>query len=144
MSQCNICKKSGQLAKNVQITDTKRSQEQRTILTKTTNTNKKCEKSKRNGHTSDRSTTGRRRRNGKIDPEATMYITELMEDWNTINLIERDFENIKKTEINKMTPPGEIIIQTTLKYKKIIKWLADTGSTRSFIDIQTAEVLIQK
>ena len=49
-----------------------------------------------------------------IDPESTMYITELIEDWNEINLIQRKFENIN-WDTNKATPKGEIIIQTTLK-----------------------------
>ena len=73
-----------------------------------------------------------------------MYITELTKDQNTINIIERDFINIKDTEINKMTPHGEIIIQTALKNKSIKNWLADTRSTRGFIDIQTAEDIVQK
>ena len=50
-----------------------------------------------------------------IDPEPTMYITELMEDWNKINLIERDFKDIRNHDLNNTTPQGEIIIQTTLK-----------------------------
>ena len=41
-SKCNICKKTGTFRKNVQITDATTPQEQRTIFTKTTNTNKKC------------------------------------------------------------------------------------------------------
>ena len=80
----------------------------------------------------------------KIDPEPTMYITDFMADWNTINIIEREFKNIKNAEINNMTPYGEIIIQTTLRNKNIINWLAATESSRSFIDIQTAEDLFQK
>ena len=58
-----------------------------------------------------------------------------MEDWNKINLIERDFENIKNSELNKLTPNGEIIVQTTIKNKNTLNWLADTGSPRNFIDI---------
>ena len=79
-----------------------------------------------------------------VDPEPTMYITELMENWNTINLIERDFKNIENTETKNMNPQGEIILQTTLKNKNIIIWLANTGSPRSFIDIQTAKDLNEK
>ena len=73
-----------------------------------------------------------------------MYITELMEDWNKINLIEREFKDVRNDELNNTTPHGEIIIQTTPKNKNKLNCLADTGSPRSFIDIQTAEELIQK
>ena len=73
-----------------------------------------------------------------------MYIKELMEDWNKNNLIERDFKDVGNSELNNTTPHGEIIKQTTLKNKKKHNWLTDTGSPRSFIDIQTAEELIQK
>ena len=52
-----------------------------------------------------------------IDPEPMMYITELIEDWNKINLIGRDFKNIKNSQLNNITPHGEIIFQTTLKNK---------------------------
>ena len=79
-----------------------------------------------------------------IDPEPTMYFTELMEGWNKTNLIERDFRDVRNDELNNKTPYGEIIIPTTLKNKNKLNWLADTGSPHSFIDIQTAEELIQK
>ena len=79
-----------------------------------------------------------------IDPEPTMYITEQMEDWNKINLIERDFKDIRNHDLNNTTPQGEIIIQTTLKNNSKLIWLADIGSPRTFIDIHIAEELIQK
>ena len=79
-----------------------------------------------------------------LDPEPTMYIRELMEDWNRINLIEKNFKNTRNSEINNKTSRGEIIIQTKLKNKNTINWLADKRSPRSFIDIQTAKELIQK
>ena len=78
-----------------------------------------------------------------IDPEQTMYITELMEDWKKINLIEREFKETKNLELNNLTANGEIIIQTTLNKNNELNWLADTGSPRSFIDINTANELIQ-
>ena len=73
-----------------------------------------------------------------IDSEQTMCITELMEDWKKINLIERDFKETKNFELNNMNPNGEIIIQTTLNKNNELNWLADTESPRSFIDINTA------
>ena len=72
-----------------------------------------------------------------------MYITELNEDWKKINLIEREFKETKNFELNNMTPNGEIRIQTTLNKNNKLNWLADTGSPRSFIDINTANELIQ-
>ena len=33
-----------------------------------------------------------------LDPEPTMHIRELMEDWNTINLIERKFKNTRNSK----------------------------------------------
>ena len=72
-----------------------------------------------------------------------MYITELMEDWKKINLLEREFKERKNFELNNMTPNGEIIIQTTINKNNELNWLADTGSPRSFIDINTANELIQ-
>ena len=58
------------------------------------------------------------------DPEPTRYITELMEDWNKVNLIEGDFKNFRNREMNITTPNGEEIIQTKLQYKSIINLLA--------------------
>ena len=78
-----------------------------------------------------------------IDPEPTMYITEFMEDWKKINLIEREFKETKNFELKNMTPNGEIIIQTTPNKNNKLNWLTDTGSPRSFIDINTANELIQ-
>ena len=39
-----------------------------------------------------------------IVPVPTINSTELMENWNTINLIEREFKYIKNAEINNITP----------------------------------------
>ena len=96
---------------------------------KKTNTNKKCKKHKRNRHTKNRATTRGGGRNWN-NWSATIYITELMEDWNKIKLIERNFESIRNSELNKAIPNWEIVIQTTLKNKNTLNWLADTGSPR--------------
>ena len=66
-----------------------------------------------------------------VDPEPTMYIKELMEDWNTVNLIERHFKNTKNSILNNTTSHGEIIIQLKTKNNYTINWLADTGLPRS-------------
>ena len=66
-----------------------------------------------------------------------------MEDWRKINLIEREFKETKNFELNNLTPNGKIIIQTTLNKNNTLNWLADTGSPPSFIDINTANELIQ-
>ena len=60
------------------------------------------------------------------------------------NLIERDFKDIRHHDLNNTTPQGEIIKQTILKNNSKLNRLADTGSPRTFIDIHTAEELIQK
>ena len=73
-----------------------------------------------------------------------MYITELMEDRNKINFIERDFKDIRNQDPNNTTPQAEIIIQATLKNNSKLNWLADTGSPRTFINMHTAEELIYK
>ena len=78
------------------------------------------------------------------DPEQTIYIRELMEDWSSVNLIEREFKSTKNSFLNNKTPTGEIIIQTKTENNFTINWLADTGSPRSFIDMQTAKELLQQ
>ena len=77
-----------------------------------------------------------------IDPESTCYIRELMEDWqNTTNFIQSiNFTNEKVTDINK-TRRGEFWLKSNTN-KKQIYWLADTGSPRSFMNIQTARNLL--
>ena len=79
-----------------------------------------------------------------LDSEPKIYIRELKEDWSTINLIERDFKKTKNSILKNKTSYGEIIIQTKTKNNYTRHWLADTGSPRSIIDIQTAEDLLQK
>ena len=76
------------------------------------------------------------------DPEPTMYITELMEDWNKINYIEKEFKE-KNNDLNNTTEQGGIIILTTIKNNNIVNWLADNGSPPSFVDITTANELLQ-
>ena len=77
-----------------------------------------------------------------IDPESTCYIREKMEDWqNTANFIQSvQFTDEKFTDINK-TRRGEFWIQTKTNKNKTY-WLADTGSPRSFMNIQTAQNLL--
>ena len=77
-----------------------------------------------------------------IDPESTCYIREMMEDWqNTTNFIQSiNFTNEKVTDINK-TRRGEFWLKTNTN-KKQLYWLADTGSPRSFMNIETARKLL--
>ena len=77
-----------------------------------------------------------------IDPESTFYISEMMADWqNTTNFIQSiNFTNEKVTDINK-TRRGEFWLKTNTN-KKQTYWLADTGSPRSFMNIQTARNLL--
>ena len=55
-----------------------------------------------------------------------------MEDWNKINLIERDFKETNNWDINNRTPHGEILIQTTISKTHKLDWLTDTGSQNSY------------
>ena len=74
-----------------------------------------------------------------IDPESTCYIREMMEDWqNTTNFNHSvKFTNEKVSDINK-TRRREFWLKTYTN-KKQTYWLADTGSLRSFMNIQTAK-----
>ena len=65
----------------------------------------------------------------------------MLEDWNTINLI----QNCTETKINKINKSniGEFWLETLTDNTKL-QWLADTGSTRSFISQTTADQLINK
>ena len=76
------------------------------------------------------------------DPESTCYIREMMEDWqNTANFIQSvQFTDEKVTDIDK-TRRGEFWIQTKTTKKQTYR-LADTGSPRSFMNIQTARNLL--
>ena len=77
-----------------------------------------------------------------IDPESACYIREMMDDWNTINLVKWDWKQTKVNKINK-TQMGEYWLETQSGKCKI-HWLVDTGSPRSFISQQTANNLINK
>ena len=143
ISQCNICKKQGHFAKMCRsqiLSLTKnRGQYQQRQFQQTRNVKNITEEEEETiapplEEEEDEET---------IDPEPTMYITELMEDWNKINLIERDFKETKNWDINNRTPHGEILIQTIINKTHKLDWLADTGSPRSFIDIKTANEILQ-
>ena len=76
-----------------------------------------------------------------IDPESTCYIREMMEDWQNINFIKSiNFTNEKLSDVNKLKR-GEFWIKTRTNNQQIF-WLADTGSPRSFMNIDTAQKLI--
>ena len=77
-----------------------------------------------------------------IDPESTCYIREMMEDWqNTTNFIQSvQFTNEKVSDINK-TRRGKFWLKTNTN-KQQTYWLADTGSPKSFMNIQIAQNLL--
>ena len=78
-----------------------------------------------------------------VDAEAALYIKELHEDWANINTIRpMEFVQKGKDEINK-DPYGEFWVETTTARNKI-QWLADTGSPRSFINIDMTAKLQQE
>ena len=76
-----------------------------------------------------------------INPESTCYIREMMEDWQNVNFIKTiNFTNEKVSDVNK-TDRGEFWIKTKTNNQQIY-WLADTGSPRSFMNIDTAQRLL--
>ena len=76
-----------------------------------------------------------------IDPKSTCYIREMMEDLQNINFItSMNFTNEKVADVNK-TKRGEFWIKTKTNNQQIF-WLADTGSPRSFMNIDTAQNLL--
>ena len=76
-----------------------------------------------------------------IDPESTCYIREMMEDWQNINFITSiNFTNEKVSDVNK-SKRGEFWIKTRTNDQQIF-WLADTGSPRSLMNIDTAQKLL--
>ena len=75
-----------------------------------------------------------------VDAEVALYIKELHEDWANINIIQpMEFVQKKNDEINK-DPYGEFWVETTTSQNKV-QWLADTGSPRSFMNIDIASKL---
>ena len=96
VSQCNICKKQGHFAKmcksQLPPLPRNRGQYQQRQQTQTRNVKNITEEEKQTiepplEEDYDIET---------FDSEPTMYIRELMEDWSTVNLIERDLKNTKK------------------------------------------------
>ena len=76
-----------------------------------------------------------------IDPESTCYIREMMEDWQNVSFIKTiNFTNEKVSDVSK-TNRGEFWIKTKTNNQQIY-WLADTGSPRSFMNIDTTQRLL--
>ena len=80
--------------------------------------------------------------NKSIDPESTLYLKELTEDWVNINLVKPKSYRPERNIIVNKTQKDEIWIQTTCNNSEKIEWLADTGSPRSFINQSTAKKLM--
>ena len=75
-----------------------------------------------------------------VDAEAALYIKELHEDWQNINIIRpTQFSPQKNNFINKESN-GEFWVETKTQSHKL-QWLADTGSPRSFINQEIAQKL---
>ena len=73
-----------------------------------------------------------------IDPEATLYLKELTEDWANINLVQpKVFRPVRNIIVNK-EQNDEIWVQTFCNNSEKIDWLADTGSLCNFINPTTA------
>ena len=78
-----------------------------------------------------------------VDAEAALYIKELHEDWANNNLTQpMEFVHKRNDEINK-DPYGEFWVETSTAQNKV-QWLSDTGSPRSFMNIDIATKLQQE
>ena len=78
-----------------------------------------------------------------LDLENTFYIQEVVDSWNTVNLIHP--KNFVHAHPQKLSPniSDEIWIKTSTDAFET-NWLADTGSPRSFICKAEAEIIIRK
>ena len=77
-----------------------------------------------------------------IDPESTLYLKKLTEDWAHINLVQpKIFSPVKNIIVNKKKN-DEIWIKTTCNISEKIDWLADTGSPRNFIKPTMANIVM--
>ena len=82
-------------------------------------------------------------REESVDAEAALYIRELHEDWANISLIRPTiFNNQPNDSVNKNSD-GELWVEFLTDQEKL-QWLANTGSPRSFINIDKALELTKK
>ena len=78
-----------------------------------------------------------------VDQESELYIRELTEDWADVNhIIPNAFNPIKNSTPNKRHPE-EIWVETKTSNKQTVRWLADTGSPRSFLTLEKAKEIIK-
>ena len=72
-----------------------------------------------------------------VDAEAALYIKILHKDWANINLIRPTIFNNQPNDTVNKNSNGEFWVET-VTYQEKLQWLADTGSPRSFINIDKA------
>ena len=78
-----------------------------------------------------------------VDPESTLYIKKLSEDWADVNHIAPEtFSEVKNIKLN-VAQTKKIWVETTTTHKFKIQWLADTGSPRSFITRNQANKIMK-
>ena len=76
-----------------------------------------------------------------IDPEAALYVKEMTEDWADVNHIAPEkFSEVKNTKVKNSTT-NEIWVETTTTNNLKIQWLADTGSPRTFVSRDQANII---
>ena len=99
MSQCNICKKPGNIAKicRSQIPPLSKNRGQFQRQNQQTRNVKNINEEEEETIAPPLEEV---QANETIDSEPTKYITELMEDWNKINYIEKEFKEKENHDLN--------------------------------------------
>ena len=149
-AQCNICKKMGHFAKLCRSKMPERPRQRPPQQTPQLPYNQSPgnNQTRRLQHVTEQSqemiqaTT--EEESESIDPEATLYLKELTEDWANINPIRpKTYKLVRNIIVNKKQN-DEIWIKTRCNNSETIERLADTGSPRSFINQSTAKKLMTK
>ena len=138
--QCKICKKAGHYTSLC----TAKRPERRPPRGPTNNTNPQFKQQQtRRAKQIKQETEESDHTEESVDAEAALYIKELHKDWAKINIIRpMEFAQKRNDEINK-DPYGEFWVETTKTQNKV-QLLADTGSPRSFMNIDMAAKLQQE
>ena len=143
---CSICKKTGHFAKMCRSkspppTTTKNPIPRRIstspgIVTKSATRKRQIQESLIEEKQSDQA------EEETIDPDSTLYIQELTDDWADVNhIIPKTCTLVRNSVLNK-SKPEETWVETKISNNQTVKWLADTGSPRSFLTLDKAKELI--
>ena len=152
---CKICKKQGHFASmcKAPMPERRRQPQQNTSFPQNRNQNNFAQRPGQNQtrrvrhikDTSDQAETIHSEEESdqteEVDTEAALYIRELTEDWANVNLINpTSFQTEKNTCLNN-SDLGEFWVATSTNNKEIA-WLADTGSPKTFMNMNTTKDLL--